>query len=75
VVNGATFPVSAAEEVPAFAFTERGIPVALDTPKAWGSGVGSVFVTDGRYVVYSASVSPLGQVTERRYNPETNSWK
>jgi prepilin-type N-terminal cleavage/methylation domain-containing protein len=75
LTNGTTFPIANAAGVPAIGFTERGIPVDLDTPKAWGTGAGSVFVTDGSSVVYAASVTPLGTVSERRFDTGSNTWK
>jgi Tfp pilus assembly protein PilE len=73
-VNGATFPISETHGVPAMAFNEKGVPVGLDTRHDWGSGSGAIFVTDGE-VVYSAFVLPLGAVSERRYDPATNTWE
>jgi type II secretory pathway pseudopilin PulG len=67
VTNGASFPVSETEGVPAVAFNEQGIPVSLDAPTQWGSGAGAVYVTDGGSTVYAASISPLGEVSEVRY--------
>jgi type II secretion system protein H len=75
VVNGTTFPLSDVAGIPALAFTERGVPVDLDTPTAWGTGAGSVYVTDGEQVVYAASVAPLGSVRERRFDTVTNGWQ
>jgi hypothetical protein len=73
--NGTTFPVSETDGLPGFAFTEHGMPVALDTPAAWGSGVGGIYLTDNRYALYGAFISALGEVSERRYDPTTETWK
>jgi hypothetical protein len=67
LTNGASFPNSESEGVPAVAFNEQGIPVSLDSPSEWGSGAGAVYLTDGDSALYAASVSPLGEVSEVRY--------
>jgi hypothetical protein len=75
VVNGASFPLSEGEGVPALAFDERGVPVSLDSPTQWGSGAGAIYLTDNERVVYAASLSPMGEVQVERYDPTTISWK
>jgi len=75
VMNGASFPLSEGEGVPALAFDERGVPVSLDSPTEWGSGAGAIYLTDNERVVYAAALSPMGEVQVERYDPLTTSWK
>jgi type II secretory pathway pseudopilin PulG len=73
--NGSTFPSSSDAGVPAIAFNEQGIAVSLDSPGQWGSGAGSIYLTDNQNAVYAASVSPMGEVSLSRYDTESGSWK
>jgi len=73
--NGSTFPTASSEGVPGVAFNERGIPVSLDTPSEWGSGTGSIYLTDNQNAVYAARVSALGEVSLSRYDIQTGTWK
>jgi type II secretory pathway pseudopilin PulG len=75
VTNGASFEISGDAGVPAVAFNERGIPVALDSPGDWGSGAGAVYLTDNENAVYAAVVGPLGEISTGRYDAATASWK
>jgi hypothetical protein len=75
LTHGTTFPISQTEGVPAMAFNERGIPVALDSAKALGTGAGAVYVSDGAYAVYASIISPMGEVSARRYDVASGTWK
>jgi hypothetical protein len=75
VTNGATFPVSATDGVPAIAFNEQGIPVSPDAPQQWGSGSGAVYLTDNEHAVFAVVVSPLGAIELARYDAASSTWK
>jgi prepilin-type N-terminal cleavage/methylation domain-containing protein len=74
VVNGATFPVDAADGRSVVAFSERGIPVDPASPNKWGSGAGAIYLTDGESTVVAAVVSPLGAVQLREFDAGGASW-
>jgi hypothetical protein len=71
---GATFPVDPDLGVPALGFTPAGVAVDLATPTEWGSGAGAYYLTDNRLSVYAVTVSPLGQISVRAYDPVQQRW-
>lgn len=75
VVNGATFPIDAGSGNPMIAFTPRGVPVDPADPTEWGSGAGAFYLTNNRDAVYSAAVSPIGEITLTAYDPGTATWR
>jgi prepilin-type N-terminal cleavage/methylation domain-containing protein len=65
VTDGSGFPLDPFTGSTGFGFTPRGIPVNLQTPAAWGSGIGAYYVTDNNANVYAVDVGPLGEVKVR----------
>ena len=74
VVDGSGFPPDPVTGSPGFGFTSRGIPVSLQTPTTWGSGIGAYYITDNRANVYAIDVGPLGEVKVRALSA-TQEWK
>lgn len=74
VAAGSSFPVDPVTGAQGLAFTTRGIPVALSSPAAWGSGTGAYYVTDGVRNVYAVEVGPLGEIRVRALEPQTDTW-
>ncbi len=75
VLNGTTFAVHEGTGVPAIAFSPRGVPVALGAPNQWGTGAGAVYITNNREAVFVAILSPMGEVSIKKFRPGTGSWQ
>ena len=73
VVDGSGFPLDPFSGSTGVGFTPRGIPVSLQTPTAWGSGIGAYYLTDNRSNVYAVDVGPLGQIRVRALSA-TQTW-
>lgn len=74
VAQGTTFDTDPTTGVPAVGFTSQGIPVSLQTPQAFGSGAGVVYVTDNDSLVLAVILEPLGAVRVRALAPGTSTW-
>jgi len=73
VGDGSGFPLDPFSGTTGFGFTPRGIPVNLQTPTAWGSGIGAYYITDNILNVYAVDIGPLGEVRVRSLSA-TQTW-
>lgn len=75
LADGSTLPNSAVLGVPVVAFSPQGAAVAADTPAAWGTGAGGIYVTDNNDVVLAVLVMPLGAVRMMKFDTASGGWK
>jgi prepilin-type N-terminal cleavage/methylation domain-containing protein len=70
--QGTSFPKEALTGLRGVAFTPQGMAVAIDSP---GTPVtGAFYVTDNNTAVFAVVLHPLGTVSMRSLNPETQQW-
>jgi prepilin-type N-terminal cleavage/methylation domain-containing protein len=74
LTQASSFGIDPTTGVPAVGFTTQGIPVDLNTPTAFGSGGGAIYVTDNESMVLAIILEPLGSVRVRVLQPGSSNW-